>query len=33
MLAGAGVIGVGLTLYAVYGWWKIHQTEEGDVPA
>lgn len=33
MLAGASVIGVGLALYGLYGWWQSRQTEEGDVPA
>lgn len=33
MLAGAGLIGAGLALYALYGWWRSQQTEEGDVPA
>lgn len=33
LLAASGVIGVGLTIYAVLGWWRSRKTDEGDVPA
>lgn len=29
LLAGSAVIGVGLSLYALHGWWKSRQTYEG----
>lgn len=33
LLAGSGALGIGLAGWAVYGWWKSRQTDEGDVAA
>lgn len=33
LLAAGGLLGAGLTAWALYGWWKSRQTEEGDVIA
>lgn len=31
LMAGSGVIGIGLAAWGVYGWWRSRQTDEGDV--
>ncbi|MCT7375474.1 N-acetylmuramidase domain-containing protein [Chelativorans salis] len=31
LLAVSGLIGAGLAVYGLYGWWRSRQTEEGDV--
>ncbi|EHK57734.1 peptidoglycan-binding domain-containing protein [Allomesorhizobium alhagi] len=33
LMAGSAALGIGLAAYALYGWWKSRQTDEGDVPA
>jgi peptidoglycan hydrolase-like protein with peptidoglycan-binding domain len=33
LLAGSGIIGVGLAVWGVWGWWRSRQTDEGDVVA
>ncbi len=33
LLAAGGLLGAGLTVWALYGWWKSRQTDEGDVVA
>ena len=33
LLAAGGLLGAGLTAWALYGWWQSKQTEEGDVIA
>ncbi|UUP19489.1 N-acetylmuramidase domain-containing protein [Nitratireductor thuwali] len=33
LLTASGLIGTGLAIYGLYGWWKSRQTDEGDVPA
>ncbi|WP_265518980.1 N-acetylmuramidase domain-containing protein [Nitratireductor luteus] len=33
LLTVSGVIGTGLAVYGLYGWWKSRQTDEGDIAA